>query len=572
VLNHLQRQYVAAWEWCRATGRPMRFIILKARQVGSSTINMLATDYLSKIRERNTLIVGGQLAHSNNLWKILRTSITHDTYEWSDIAPKAGDKAIVWPNDSAAEKGTARDPEEGRSGTYQVVVCTEAARWSEQGVANATEVLAGLLASLPDDPDTLGVLESTARGPSGEFHRIWTDPDSQFLHEAMVEDKGGWIKIFSPWFLFGDYRKEFGNAAARTRFLNSVTPEEEAIKERDGLDYEQLNWRRHTIRNKCKRDARIFAREFPANPREAFMSSSPTYFNTEGLAVMRQRSEEAQKRDLRPTLFERPYLDRPIVAAAQVGVDEARWWLYERPTIGMKYIAGADFMEGLTESENGDNRDNHSCKIWRAGYFHPAHGWVRPRIVATTVKPCQWGDDIIEEEIWRATQYFGGCMIVPERNTGTHIIKGLVNRNCRVWEPSKGIDVSLETRDAAPSGKYGIRTTGGGEDTKGTKRNILSNFASEFREWDSEGRGVDLDILTIEEAEVFIQFPDGTLKAQKGEHDDQVMASAIPFSLIEAATTYKLPSWAPEAIQSSDPMTKRSRRRPGGGGNWGAGY
>jgi hypothetical protein len=49
------------------------------------------------------------------------------------------------------------------------------------------------------------------------------------------------------------------------------------------------------------------------------------------------------------------------------------------------------------------------------------------------------------------------------------------------------------------------------------------------------------------------------------------MAGVIPFSLIEAATVYVLPSWVPEAIQSSDPMTKR-RRGGGGGGNWGSGY
>jgi hypothetical protein len=571
VLNDLQKQYVEAIEWCLKMRRPMRFIILKARQVGSSTINMLFVDWFSKAHGKNTLIVGGQMAHSSNLWKILRTSITHDTYQWAAEKAKPGDKQIIWPNGSAAEKGTARDPEEGRSGTYQIIVCTEAARWSEQGVANASEVLAGLLASLPPKPGTLGVMESTARGPAGEFHRIWTDEDSQFLHEAQQDDKGGWIKIFSPWFAFPDYRKPFGNQAARTRFVNSMTTEEKLIQEQFSLDLEQLNWRRHTIRDNCKRDVRIFRREYPSTWQEAFMASSPSYFSAEGLAVARKRASQAELADRRNVLFERPYPDRPVIAISEVPMDQAKWIIYERPLPGRKYIMGADFMEGLTEKENGDNRDNHAVKIWRAGYMSPVSGWIRPRIVAATPKPCQWGDDLIEEEIWRASEYFGRCLIVPERNTGTHIIKGLVERGCHVWEPSRGLDISLETREITPSGKYGIRTTGGGEDTKGTKRNILANLAAEIREHDVEGRGVDLDLLTVQECEVFIQHISGKLAAQNGEHDDQVMAAAIPFSLIDAATIYRTPAWASDSMAMSDPMSRRGRGRRGGG-QWSSGY
>lgn len=567
-LNHLQRQVAEAVEWCRANKRPMRFLMLKPRQKGSSTINTAVCDYLSNIGVKESLIVGGQLAHSDNLWKMLRRYAEYDQYQWFEERPQIGDKVIRWPNGSLASKGTANDPEEGRSGTYQVLICTEAARWSEQGVANATDVLTGLMACVPYEPDTLICLETTARGPSGVFFDLWTDKETQWLHEAQQHDNGGFIKIFSPWFAFSDSRDSL-SPEQEAAFRTTLTQDELAIMGQYGLDIGQLSWRRRTIRTECKRDKRIFGREYPANPEEAFAASSPSYFSADGLAVLRQRAQKESETRL-PALLEAPQPDR--VALSKVTEEESMWWIYEQPVAGRRYLVSADFMQGLTDDERGDNRDHHAVIVLQQGYMDPHYGWKRPKVVARTVWPCQWADDILEEQIWRAHLYYGRCMVVPEANIGTHIVRGLVNRGAIVWEQTRGLDASQETRTLAPTGKFGFRTTGGGEQTAGTKRWILENLARAVREWDVDGDGIECDNRTIREMEVFVRHVNGKLEAMKGEHDDSVMALAIGFACLDAATLFRPPLWHPGAGGLSDPMLRemvggmRKARRVGAHG------
>lgn len=552
-LNHLQKQFADAIEWCLDHDRPMRIITLKPRQKGSSTGWMGVVAWISRVLCREVLIVGGEYSQTNNMWEQLRRFFTTDGYPWDGPAAVA-QKAIRLTNGSLVRPGTARDAEEGRSGTYQGLICTEAARWSEYGVANAEGVLGGMMNCVPFRPRTLVVLESTAKGPSGVFYETWTHPDTQFLDDVKARDNRGWIRIFSPWYVFEDSADDL-TREDRQDIMDTLTEEERGIMARCEVNGQpvgprQIAFRRRTIRDELKGDVNAFRREFPETWEEAFAASSPSFFSADGLAVMERHMGEME-----PGMG--GVLDpvgnrRGVVAFSPVIQGQPMWIQYESPVQGRRYVIGADFMSGLAEDEKGTNRDHHAVVVLRQGY-HDAKGWHPPKIVMRTVWPCQWHADIIAEQTMLAHQYYGRAYLVPELNCGAEIIRDLVDWGAVVHEARRGVDVSQEVRKAKGTGRYGFRTVGGGEDTKGTRRWLLNQLNQQVRDHDAPTGGLRVDRRTLKEMGLFVQHKDGNYRALQGEHDDSVMALALAFALVDAATPYVPPGgtgtlgWTPGA-------------------------
>jgi hypothetical protein len=55
------------------------------------------------------------------------------------------------------------------------------------------------------------------------------------------------------------------------------------LREKNALTWEQLNWRRYTVANKCQGDEELFMQEYPSTPEEAFISSGRPKFNIPAL-------------------------------------------------------------------------------------------------------------------------------------------------------------------------------------------------------------------------------------------------------------------------------------------------
>jgi hypothetical protein len=83
----------------------------------------------------------------------------------SRLAADAGDPGI----NSTYAVDTAKEVQSGRGGTLSALHGSEVAFWDD-----IEGKLTGLLESVPEDPDTLVVLESTAKG-FNEFYDRWDD-------------------------------------------------------------------------------------------------------------------------------------------------------------------------------------------------------------------------------------------------------------------------------------------------------------------------------------------------------------------------------------------------------------
>ena len=157
----------------------------------------------------------------------------------------------------------------GRSETLTNVHISEYAFWPKDKAA----LLLGIMQSVPDDPNTMVVIESTANGYD-HFKELW---------DGAVSGENAWIPVFLPWYLEKGYRKAVPPGT-------EWTEEEEALRRDFGLDDEQLQWRRWCIKTNCGNSVEKFRQEYPNTPAEAFLLSGTPFFDNQALAVQQMHA------------------------------------------------------------------------------------------------------------------------------------------------------------------------------------------------------------------------------------------------------------------------------------------
>jgi len=233
--NEYQRKISAIVEWCHENGVPCRIIALKPRQKGSTTFSVAVAYRRLMAKIGRGLFAGGSHFQASNMWKILTTYVETDEGDRGRCEVKTTEANFY--NGSTLERITLRNAQAGRSGTYQVLVITEVAYLSEEGVANADDVVAGLLKCVPDEPDTIVIEESTAHGATGYFYSKY---EQAVTFEEAKAGKPGTIKVFSAWFEFADSRRD----PARENIVseNDLTKDERDLAAEWNLDLWQVAW------------------------------------------------------------------------------------------------------------------------------------------------------------------------------------------------------------------------------------------------------------------------------------------------------------------------------------------
>lgn len=355
-LNYLQSRIERLVSFCEENDLPCRILVLKPRQKGSTTYS--GAEIYKRLRSKRTsaCIIGGQYSQTSNAWKIVNLYNTQDTFDWGNTGGLNQERG-VWSHGSELLPETARDYDAGRSGTYQALLATEVARWAEDGAANAREVLAGILKCVPPLPDTIVILESTAKGASGDFYERWGR--ARELEDFMAHPTpGDYVRVFAPWFEFED--STFRLTPEQKDVIRNTLDAEEWYKgEQELIDtygnndagftrlggsveehdvWEQLAWRRWAIENECERDVEVFNQDYPDTPENAFLRSGRRRFNNSGLAWLNKRKAAGK---LRMGVLDD--LDAGArVVWRETTAGEATIHLWEQPLEGRRYLIAAD--------------------------------------------------------------------------------------------------------------------------------------------------------------------------------------------------------------------------------------
>lgn len=569
-LNTLQRRIQKTVDRFDDLGLPVRILGLKPRARGSTTY-FTALGYTQMRRSSTSAVfIGGQSDQTVGLWNMMKTYKANDKFPHWGNDGEINEKGATFSNGSRAKKETAKDIQAGIGDTYGLCHATEAARWAQYGVANAAAVMANILKAIPLLAGTSVFLESTAENAGGDFYERWTNATDgeDFLTGRKDINFGSYARVFAAWFEFEESTLTL-TSKQKEDIERTLDAEEEYHGERELIEmysvtspdgvvrlgdsvvdhdvWEQLAWRRYSIREECGRDPAIFDRDYPSSWNVAFQKSGRMRFNATGMSVLRKR---LVGQVAIPGIIEEAKNRR--VNFRQTDKNESQVTIFEKPTAGMRYILTVDNMTGASQAA-GLDPDYHGVFVMRAGFYDPLGKWRRP-CTAGRIIPCRWETDTLEEVVWKLARFYGGpsgCIIAPEANMDRGIIELLKLRGANIY-----VRQHFNQREQRLTNALGYQTN------VKTREALITTLASAIREWDTPGHGVDIWCPhAIEQCENFVLKDTGRSEAGQGYHDDDVIAISLGLELMEHATIY----YPPQSIHGIPPELRDTRvvARPG---------
>lgn len=190
-LTRPQRRFVAKLEELRKAGKPIRLVLLKARQWGGSTTSQLYMAWLQLVHKTglNSLIIAHQGAGSDEIKDMFDRMIKRypvdmlhklgETY--NDNEPKlvgvgkSGNIHRVPQRNCKIKIGTAERPDSCRGGDYNLVHLSEVGLWKVTDGKKPEDIVRSACSGVLYRPYTMIVYESTANGTGNFFQREYDD-------------------------------------------------------------------------------------------------------------------------------------------------------------------------------------------------------------------------------------------------------------------------------------------------------------------------------------------------------------------------------------------------------------
>ena len=271
--------------------KPVRIIILKARQMGFSTLTEALIFWRTATAPyTESMVVAHKEDATANLFRMLKLYLDAlpDMLKPMTRASNAQEIDFNRPARYRTDQeglhsrircATAGGEGVGRSYTLQCLHLSEFAFWP----GDKLKTFVGLAQAVPDLPGTMIIIESTANGYE-TFKTMWDQ-----AVEAKRSGQEGVEPVFFPWYEMPEYRRDPPPGFVRTA-------EETELAEEFGLDDAQIAWRRWCIQTLCGGDMAMFRQEYPATPDEAFISTGSCFFPQEEL-VKRRESDNSGGRE-----------------------------------------------------------------------------------------------------------------------------------------------------------------------------------------------------------------------------------------------------------------------------------
>ena len=490
-INQGQQKLYDAIKEQHNQGKPIRIIVLKARQIGFSTLteSIIFKNAATKFNVNAGIITHKEEA-TTNLFNMSKRMYDNLPDNMKPSLKRSNAKELIFDNDqgtglkSKIKCMTAGSSGVGRSDTFNYLHISELAFWGN----NAKETTIGLFQAVPNLPNTMIVIESTANGFE-YFKELW---------DMAVKGESDFIPVFVGWNELTDYKMPY------TGF--ELTDYEKNLQRIYNLSLEQLSWRRWCIKNNCGGDEQQFKQEYPINPQEAFISSGNCVFDKE---IVINRIQELSK-PIRVGYFDYKYDD---TMPAGKKITDIRWVndkngyieIYEVPNI-YKYCIGGD-----TAGEGSD---------WFTG--HVLNAKTGKQVARLRH---QMDEDLYVRQMYCLGHYYQyknqrtgvitPALMCIESNFSSFPNKELV----RLGYSNMFVREKEDKYTGIMDKSYGFKTT------SITRPVIIAELVKIVRE------SVELinDKLTLEEMLTFVRNEKGRPEAQQGAHDDLVMGLAIAY-------------------------------------------
>ena len=266
-LRSAQRKLLKELEELRLAGLPIRIILLKARQWGGSTLVQLYMMWIQVEHKMNWHSVIGTdvISQASNIKSMYKVAC--------DYYPKHVQKLTMKPFEGGTARqivelgcriymGSMQNPDSLRSGDYAMAHFSEVAIWKTTDNKKPEDVISSVTSSILEDPYTMIVEESTAKGEGNYFHLKWV---------SSVRGENGFKPVFVSWFEIETYQKPFKTEAEKIKFIQDLSPRGEELWNM-GATLEGINWYFYKQFNAKLQDWQMHE-EYPSTAEEAFISS-----------------------------------------------------------------------------------------------------------------------------------------------------------------------------------------------------------------------------------------------------------------------------------------------------------
>ena len=540
-LNRPQRKLIMRFERRRLQGKPIRLILLKARQWGGSTATQIYMAWLQLVHKvgLNSLIVGHVKDASTEVKdmfdKLIKEYPIKMLYEmgeaYNETEPKivgvgqSGNIHRIPQRNCKIKVGTAEKPNSARGGDYNLVHLSEVGLWKVTDGKKPEDIVRSACSGVLLRPYTMIVYESTANGTGNFFQREYYDAKNGFSQ---------FVNLFIAWFEIDLYSIPFANKEEEIQFatnlyLNKDNENVNSNREEPGkylywlwkigASLEAINW---YVQERAKyNDHSLMASEFPSDDVEAFVNSGSRVF------------DKYKVEDMRNTCKPHKYIgdvyadeDSGENALSNIRFKEDRqgllkiWELPERDE-GNEIITN----RYLTVVDVGgrSNKADYSVIVVFDRLFMLEKG--KPVVVAQWHGHCDM--DILA---WKAAQiayFYNNSLLVVESNTlETHDKERQVDGDQshyilnQIREVYPNLYARKQSEEDIRQGlprKYGFHTN------ISTKPVIISTLIKAIR----DNLYIERDKNCIDEYLNYERKPNGAFGAISGAHDDLLMTRAI---------------------------------------------
>lgn len=518
LLRHIIAEYFA--------GRPVRVIVLKARQIGITTALQVLEYWLCWLRQGFVVMV---MAHVEKSTKNIAGMSQGFARTLPPFARRHGgtdiDGGLQWAHGSKMVVMTQGGNDGARSFSPNCLHISELGRWDRQRAATTAEsAVVAALKSLGSGPWTIAVIESTADGAAGSMYDRWGAAES---------GESGWKPFFFSWVhsslyvcpnepgdaeidarvvqLLADGKRDDAKAALwaapvwATRGGSAVPSSLQAEWcERGvslGLRVAQIRFAIGEIYGMFNGDAVMFDQEMPVSPAVAFAASGRRVWTDEEVSAHPVRPPIWTSGPLGPLPANGTPEER-LRAASSPG-DCIRVWEWPEPTWTHRYAAGSDVAGGA------GGGDSTTCIIADR---------VTSRQVAELITN-KLPPDIAADQVARLCEAFGTATVCWEANNHGNVLGNELANRIRyraLWKrhpgaPSQSSDPAAWIRD------YGYLTN------ENSRAAMTTRITTALR---TRSLVVVSDRVTAE-MRTWVHDEHGRPDHVAGKHDDTLIGAAL---------------------------------------------
>ena len=539
ILNAPQRKLIAEFEKMREEGRPIRIILVKARQWGGSTATQIYMLWIQLMRRPgfNSLIIGQQ--HSGTEEVIAMAKKALDQYprsllqgdgdpmtEKEKVYVSAGlsRSAIIIPRRNFRIKaGSAERPDSIRGGDYALVHLTEVGLWKKTDGKRPEDIIRAATSGVLLHPETMIVMESTANGVGTFFHREY---------EAAKRGTSLYRPVFVAWHEIEKYAMEPPDRRVLAERI--VKNRESDFSDSDriatgryiwrlweaGASLDAICWYEHTRSGYDAPDT--MPSEYPSDDVEAFVNSGANVFNRRKALALKDRclppkySGELEGRA--------DYGERALEGITFEPDPNGRLKIWDMPSTdnGMSTAMHDRYLTVVDVGGRSIKADWSVIVVFDRIRMLRGGG---PAVAAQWRGHCDI--DLLAWMAARIAKWYGDSLLVIESNTmetrdPDRYVDG--DQSAFILNQLRDCYPNLYARRQSPEDiiegrprKYGFHTN------VSTKPMVISNLVRVVR----EGLYIERDAACVDEYLTYERRPNGSYGAISGKHDDMLMTRAI---------------------------------------------